>query len=144
MNGQQKSPEITVRPRFVPPAYQEAADSGKVILHDGSTAVVRSPGPEDQPAMRAFFERLSPESRRRRFFTVSLPRADLIASLCDNADPRSAFTLVVLRTQDNEPRIIATASYFAKDAESAEVAFTVDDRFQGRGLGTILLERLAL
>ena len=136
--------KTSVRPRYLPPPYQDAAESGRLILRDGSTAQVRPARPDDREALRAFFERLSPESRRRRFFSASLPRPELLAALCDNSDPRSAFTLVVTRIQEGEPRIIATGSYLAKDDKTAEVAFAVDDALQGKGLGTLLLERLAL
>ena len=37
----------------------------------------------------------------------------------------------------------ATASYLGINDRVAEVAFAVDDRFQGKGLATMLLERLA-
>src|SRR5262245_34096989 len=97
-----------VHPRYVPPPYQDAADSGRLILRDGTTAEVRLARPEDREALRAFFERLSPESRRRRFFSASLPRPELLATLCDDSDPRSALTLLVTRTQDGESRLVAT------------------------------------
>ena len=41
-------------------------------------------------------------------------------------------------------RPIATASYLAVNERVAEVAFAVDDRFQGKGLASMLLERLAV
>ncbi len=41
-------------------------------------------------------------------------------------------------------RPIATASYLAVSDRVAEAAFAVDDRFQGKGLGSMLLERLAV
>ena len=53
-------------------------------------------------------------------------------------------TLVVTRIQGDEPHIVATGSYLAKDDSTAEVAFAVDDVLHGKGLGTVLLERLAL
>jgi len=40
--------------------------------------------------------------------------------------------------------IIGAGSYIAHDDKTAEVAMAVEDRFQGKGLGTHLLERLAL
>jgi acetyl coenzyme A synthetase (ADP forming)-like protein len=133
-----------VRPRYLPPPYQDAAESGCLILRDGTTAQIRPAHPADSEALAAFFEKLSPESRRRRFFSASLPRAELIAALCDDSNPRSALTLLVLRTQEGTSRIVATGSYLAKDTTSAEVAFAVDDALQGKGLGALLLERLAL
>jgi acetyl coenzyme A synthetase (ADP forming)-like protein len=134
----------TVHPRYVPPPYQDATERGRLILRDGSMAEIRVAQPEDQNDLRAFFERLSPESRRRRFFSVSLPRPELLASLCDNAHPPKAMSLLVIRTVEGAAHIIATGSYQAKDAHTAEVAFAVDDAFHGKGLGTLLLERLAL
>src|SRR6185295_3126042 len=41
-------------------------------------------------------------------------------------------------------RPVAIASYFAEHARVAEVAFAVAEDFQGKGLATMLLERLAV
>jgi hypothetical protein len=60
-----------VRPRYLPPPYQDAAESGRLILRDGTTAQIHPARPDDYEAVRAFFDRLSPESRRRRFFSAS-------------------------------------------------------------------------
>ena len=87
---------------------------------------------------------MSPESRRLRFFSAAGPHAELLAALCDDSDPKSALTLVVTRSQEGESRIVATGSYLAKQDKTAEVAFAVDDALHGKGLGTLLLERLAL
>jgi acetyl coenzyme A synthetase (ADP forming)-like protein len=133
-----------VHPRYVPLPYQDAAESGRLILRDGSTAQVRVARPEDGEALLAFFQRLSTESLRRRFFSAAGPRPEAVTPLCAASDPHQALTLVVVRSQAGEPRIIATGSYWAKDDQTAEVAFAVDDAFQGKGLGTLLLERLAL
>jgi acetyl coenzyme A synthetase (ADP forming)-like protein len=121
-----------------------ATEPGFLTLRDGSTAQVHVAGPGDREALAGFFGRLSPESRWRRFLSLALPRPDLIASLCDCSEPRSGLTLVATRVQGGEPRVIATGSYLAKDGRTAEVALAVADGFQGRGLGTLLLERLAL
>lgn len=136
--------KTTVRPRYLPPPYQDAAESGRLILRDGTTAQIRLARPEDCEALRAFFERLSPESHRRRFFSASAPRSELLTALCDDSNSHSALTLVVTRAQEGESRIVATGSYLAKDDNTAEVAFAVDDALHGNGLGTLLLERLAL
>ncbi len=133
-----------VRPRYVPTPYQDGTESGRLILRDGSTAFVRVARPEDRGALSAFFEHLSADARRRRFFSASAPRPELITSLCDNSDPHSALTLLVTRTREGEPRIVATGSYLAKDERTAEIAFAVDDALQSKGIGTLLLERLAL
>ena len=53
-------------------------------------------------------------------------------------------TLIVMRVWEGTMRIIATGAYFARGETTAEVAVAVDDAFHGKGLGTLLLERLAL
>lgn len=133
-----------VRPLYLPQPYQDSVESGRLILRDGSTATLRVARPEDREALKAFFGRLSPESRWQRFFSLTEPGMKLVDSLCDSSDPYAKLTLVVLRTVRGSARIIATGSYIAKDRKTAEIALAVEDAFQGKGLGTLLLERLAL
>lgn len=135
---------IPTRPLYLPPPYQDSAEKGRLILRDGTTALVEMAQPEDSPRLKAFFQRLSPESRRTRFFSEAKPGEDAIDAMCDNRDPKKVMTMIVTRLIEGESRIIAAGSYFASSKNEAEVAVTVDDASQGRGLGTLLLERLAL
>src|SRR5918992_4603374 len=134
-----------VRPLYLPAPYQDAADSGRLILRDGSTATIRITQPADREALVAFFDRLSPESKQKRFFSLAAPRGEWLDALCDPSDPHKQLTLIVTRTTGGRPQIIATGSYFAGKTQEhlAEVAFAVDDGFHGKGLGSLLLERLA-
>src|SRR5438105_1708092 len=70
--------ETHVRPRFVPPPFQDATESGRLILRDGTTALVRPARPSDCDALSAFFARLSSESRHRRFFSAAQPVPQLV------------------------------------------------------------------
>lgn len=133
-----------VRPRYSPPLMSDQKESGSLILRDGTTAGIRLSNQSDTASMQQFVERLSPESRRHRFFSEGIPQADLVAALCDSSAPRSQLTLIVTRQWDDALRVIAAGSYWAKDAQTAEVAMAVLDEFHGKGLGTLLLERLAL
>lgn len=133
-----------VHPLYIPSLRSDRADSGSVILRDGSTATIRPSDPTDAAIMQEFVNRLSPESRRHRFFSESKPSADVIATLCDSANPGRQVTLIVTRIWDGRLRILAAGSYWAKDEATVEVAMAVDDGFHGKGLGTLLLERLAL
>lgn len=133
-----------VNPRYVLSFSRGHAESGQIILHDGTTATIRPAVPTDHAALQSFVERLAPESKRHRFFSAASPQSEVIASLCDSADPCSKLTLVVTRIWDGALRIIAAGSYLARDKRTAEVAMVVDDAFHGKGLGTILLERLAM
>ena len=133
-----------MRTLHLPPTYQDSAESGRLILRDGSTALIRLSEPGDLAALQEFFQQLSPESKRRRFFSTADPPEALLARLCDSSDPRSQLTLIVSRIVGGVSRIIATGSYAAGEKGTAEVAFAVDDELQGKGLGGLLLERLAL
>jgi GNAT superfamily N-acetyltransferase len=113
------------------------------VLRDGSIVQLRLAVPGDHDALTRFFHRLSVESLRRRFFGAVEPSTTLLDTFCTSAHPAQAATLLALRLIDGVECPIAVASYFRVDDTTAEVAFAVDDQFQGRGVGTLLLDRLA-
>jgi acetyl coenzyme A synthetase (ADP forming)-like protein len=127
-----------------PPApATDDLDAARLVLRDGSVASVRPSAASDREAICRFFHHLSPESRRSRFFAMGDPPAEIIDRLADSVDARRALTLVALRRVNGDDQVIAVASYLALSAVAAEVAFAVDDRFHGKGISTLLLERLA-
>ena len=113
---------------YQPPLSSGNQESGPVILRDGTTASLRPTRAEDQAMMQGFIDRLSPASRRHRFFSETAPPADTIASLCDSSNPSKQLTVMVTRTIAGQPRIIAAGSYWASTADQAEVAMAVDRR----------------
>jgi acetyl coenzyme A synthetase (ADP forming)-like protein len=133
-----------IHPLYIPAPYQDSPESGRVILRDGSTATIRVTTPEDEKTLADLFHRLSPQSRRQRFFSVGEPSPNLLRSFCDSSHPEKQLTLVVSRRAEDKESFVAAGSYIGTSEKSAEVSFVVDDRFQGKGLGTHLLERLAL
>lgn len=133
-----------LRPRHMPPLRDEGPDAAYIILRDGTTALLRIAQPVDADELQRFVERLSPAATRHRFFSESAPPAEVIRSLCDASHPERSLTVIVLRRLDDTLRIIASGSYHARGPHEAEVAMAVDDQLHGHGLGTILLERLAL
>lgn len=124
--------------------YQESAAQGRIILRDGSTATIRLSTSDDRFIVRDFYRQMSAASRRFRFFSETKPGENVIDPLCDSSDPARQMTLLVFRHGEDGPRVVATASYIGHDAKTAEFAVAVDDSFHGRGLGGILLERLAV
>ncbi|PYR70857.1 MAG: GNAT family N-acetyltransferase [Acidobacteria bacterium] len=131
-------------PLYIPAPYQDSAESGRLILRDGSTATIRVATVDDASAMADFFHRLSPQSRQQRFFSFAEPTLEFVRSLSDSSNPRAQLTLVVIRKSDDRDQVVAAGSYVGRDATTAEVAMAVEDRLQGKGIGTHLLERLAL
>ena len=117
--------------------------SDRLVLRDGSVAIVRPSTVADRPSVQRFFHELAPESRYRRFLAPGEPSSALVAQLCDSSTPSRNLTLIALRDHQGELRPIAIASYAATSPAQAEVAFAVADGLHGRGLGTALLERLA-
>lgn len=129
----------------IPPLpADDQIDSPRLVLRDGTVASIRLAAAGDREEIRRFFHDLSPESRRKRFFTSSEPSDALVDRMSDSTDPARALTLLVHRMKSADLRPIAVASYIAVNPNAAEVAFAVDEAFQGRGLGTSLLERLAV
>jgi acetate---CoA ligase (ADP-forming) len=117
--------------------------SDRLVLRDGSVAIVRASTVADRPSVQRFFHELAPESRYRRFLAPGEPTSALVAQLCDSSTPARNLTLIALRDHQGGLRPIAIASYAATGPAQAEVAFAVADGLHGRGLGTALLERLA-
>lgn len=118
--------------------------AGPAILRDGTTTIIRPAQPADEAALQDFFSHLSPAARQCRFFSQAPPSRQEIASLCDPAQPRTKQTLLASRFIDDGLHIIGVGSYAARDTRTAEVSFAVADEFQAKGLGTLLLEAIAM
>src|SRR5262245_16110523 len=131
--------------RVMSPPRTPAADQplDRIVLRDGSVAILRPAAAADRVAMRGFFRDLSPESRYTRFLTAGEPSESLITHFCASTDPKRGVTLVAVRTVEGKPRFAGVASYFRINDSTAEAAFAVDDRFHGKGIATAMLERLA-
>jgi acetyl coenzyme A synthetase (ADP forming)-like protein len=111
-----------------------------VVLTDGGTVRVRPVRADDEPRVLALYERLSDESVYLRFFSpVPRPTAVQLERLT-NVDFHDRMVLVA----ELGDEIVAIARYDRCGDGEAEVAFTVDDNQQGRGLATLLLEHLAV
>ncbi|HET6831487.1 MAG TPA: GNAT family N-acetyltransferase [Solirubrobacterales bacterium] len=110
-------------------------------LRDGSIIELREIRSDDKAALAAGFDRLSPESRYRRFFTPleRLTETDLAyLTEVDHHDHEA----VIGFDLDGQP--VGVARYVrGYEQEIAEVAVVVVDDWQGKGAATALLERLA-
>lgn len=111
-----------------------------VVLSDGGTVRIRPVHPDDHDRILALYEQLSDDSIYLRFFSpVSAPTAGQLERLTE-----IDYELHVAVVSELGEELVALARYDRDpDSTSAEVAFTVRDDQQGRGLGMLLLEHLA-
>ncbi|HET9078698.1 MAG TPA: GNAT family N-acetyltransferase [Acidimicrobiales bacterium] len=111
-------------------------------LKDGTAVLVRPLLAADREALDRALKGLSRESMRHRFFTAGTPSPALIDYLVD-IDYVDHFAWAVLDAATHDG--MATGRYIRDPGgDSAEMAFTTVDRYQGRGLGTFLLGALGV
>jgi len=109
-----------------------------VILRDGTPLRLRAPTPEDYDGIKAFYDRLSEDSLHTRFH--GYVRTEGPARSDAEADGDARVVLLGWRAD----RVVASGSYDRlREPAVAEVAFTVAEDFQGRGVATRILEQLA-
>jgi GNAT superfamily N-acetyltransferase len=124
------------------PQYREACR-----LADGTHVRLRLLRPEDRAKLLAGFDRLSAESRYRRFFTA-MP--DLPKSVVDRLLHTDGVNHLAIGAEaDDDPPETAEGYGVARflrleeAPDVAEAAVAVVDHMQRRGLGKLLLSRLA-
>ena len=113
---------------------------GDVVLRDGSTVHIGVMQSSDEAGLTALLTSLSEESRWLRFYSLQNSTA-LAAEAHREANLDQAFGLVA-RSGDGA-RVVGHAFYVVIEGIRAEVAFTIANDFQRRGLGSILLCQLA-
>ncbi len=112
-------------------------------LSDGTDIVIRPIMPEDEPLEREFLATLSDESRRTRFFSAfKKVTHDWLVMFC-NIDYDRHIAMVAETTEKGERKIIGVVRLILDpDLNSGEVAALVHDRFQRKGLGQKLMQRV--
>ncbi len=138
-------PPATVTGSDPLPAGYPSGWESDVVLRDGGTVHLRPIRPSDATAIQALHGRLSQQTIYFRFFGPLVSLSTELLERFVNVDYVDRSALVAVLGED----IVAVGRYERLPSRSgsgdeAEVAFLVDDAQQGRGLGTVLLEQLAV
>lgn len=117
--------------------------SDTLHTRDGEAVNVRFVEPRDTEELQHYFRSLTTRSRYNRFFGAisELPKG-LLSEFLD-VGTRQRFTVVATKMVDGFETIVAEARYaFHTETSTLEFGLSVDDRWQGRGIGTALLKNL--
>jgi GNAT superfamily N-acetyltransferase len=122
----------------------DAAYSAVHRLSDGTEVRVRLLRPSDRNKLVAGFRRLSPESRYRRFFAPTPKLSDAMLRRLTQTDDWNHLAILAEAVAGNGGEAIGVARFvrLREAPHTAEVAITVIDAMQRRGLGRLLLETL--
>jgi len=116
-----------------------------LVLADGSRLTVLPITPASKPLIATAMTRLSPESIRRRFFAPRRELSELDLHRLTAMDGWNQYALgACARRANGTPEGVGVARFarITADSNIAEMAITVVDAFQGRGVGKALVGRL--
>jgi GNAT superfamily N-acetyltransferase len=115
------------------------------VLHSrhGHSVTVRFVEPRDAEALQTYFRSLSTRSRYNRFLGAAseLPLSELERVI--HVGEADRFSVVATMLADGHETIVGEARYaFDSGAASIEFGLSIDDRWQGHGIGKALLRNL--
>lgn len=113
-------------------------------LADGTRVIIRPVEADDGDKIRDAFERMSPESRYKRFFTAMPRLSDKVLHHLLDVDGVDRVAWAALDAEAEGQPGIGVARYYrvADEPDAAEAAVAVVDDYQRRGVGALLLRHL--
>lgn len=115
-----------------------------IRLRNGMSVAMRAIQPDDIHRLQEFHERLSPETIVMRYFRVAPVLHTRDARRLTHLDYDRRMALVATTGEGPVERIIGVVRYEPVTETEAELAFVVEDAWQGLGISTALLRRLLL
>ena len=109
---------------------------------DGRTIVIRPLEPDDKPLLVEGLERMSEESRYRRFLSPKPSFTGAELAYLTEIDHHDHEALIAIEPEGGEPVGVARYVRDAANPQVAEAALAVVDEWQHRGVGTTLLRHL--
>jgi RimJ/RimL family protein N-acetyltransferase len=118
----------------------------QIALRDGTPAIIRPMHPDDRGRIVAAFSQLDPSSIYTRYFTHLKALPERALDRLKDIDFEHLAGLAVTIGSDDDEVVIGSSTYVVFDApdgaKAAEVAFTIEEDFQGNGLARRLLETM--
>jgi GNAT superfamily N-acetyltransferase len=116
----------------------------EIISRDGQTITIRPAKPDDMRRIQEHFYSLDKEDVVARFFHEKNRFGRLEVEGVSQVDYVKDLTLLALVGEFGFDKVVAVAEYLLEPTTNlAEVAFSVTRAFQGKGLGKILIRKLA-
>jgi RimJ/RimL family protein N-acetyltransferase len=113
------------------------------LLDDGLEVLIRPISRDDKRLLADAFERLSPTSRYRRFFSPRQSLSEQDLRYLTEVDHHDHEAIAAVNPENGA--IVGVARYVRSDEPSeAEVAIVVGDPWQGHGVATALLKHLVV
>jgi GNAT superfamily N-acetyltransferase len=112
-----------------------------VNLCDGTSAILRLVIPADKPLLERGMDNFSPQSRFHRFLFAKLKLTNADLRYLTEIDGVDHFAIGALN-QAGDGMGVARFVRFGNDREVAEPAIAILDKYQNKGLGSILFNRL--
>lgn len=115
-----------------------------VLRSKGGVAVtVRFVEPRDADAIQNYFRGLSSRSRYNRFFGAMAQLPPALLDRFTDVGEADQFSVVATIDAEGFETIVGEARYaYDFEAGSLEFGLSIDDRWQGHGIGTALLKNL--
>ena len=117
------------------------ADS--LVLKDGTPVTIRAVRPDDRERFLQAYRLLEKDSIYTRFFSQRGEPSSAEIDRAVNVDFVREVALVATTGTVRGETIIATGRYIVTGERSAEVAFVVEEDYQGRGIASRVLAALA-
>ena len=117
----------------------------RLVLNDGTSVLIRPIRPDDKVRLRDGLARLSERSRYHRFAMVVRELSAEHLRYLTEIDYDDHMAWVAIDSGEEVESAVGVARYIRlhSDPAVAEVAVTIADSYQDRGLGTLLLAKLA-
>jgi GNAT superfamily N-acetyltransferase len=109
----------------------------------GEAITVRFVEPRDSEELQSYFRSLSTRSRYNRFLGAMSELPKPMLDRFTHVSEAAGFTVVATMQLDGFETIVGEARYvFHPGIESLEFGISIDDRWQGHGIGSALLKNL--